>query len=539
MPNGENQIQPFLQPSWEGGINTSKPPTEIDNSEAVDILNLQLDPSDNLVSRLGVVKFHSTGYTDRITSLHHYISESGTSLILYTLGTKLFKANTDGTGVTEITGSLTLPSNKFSQWRTFGGLAIGVNGATSGDNPVKVTSAGTAAALGGTPPKAKYIEIWNNRVWLVSATAPNQIRASALGLPEDWTTTGAAGTISLDIDPDDGDRITGIIAFKGRLFVFKRKKIYVVTQGGDPFTLDGGKIVRDIFNSNIGCVSGYTIQTVLDDVLFLSEGGVASLRTAEVVAEFRSALVSRKVSEIAQISKIHDEIASYVLDDVSQYWLSIPDDLSPTNVPVVYVFDYKTLLEQQLRWVRFDGLVCGTAFTSLVSSTGKNYLIAAKKGTQNFIFKYVPETSAPVYTDDGDAYTKILRTKAYTQGLPLIRKQHHEWTVGFGLITAMVSVTVQYILDLNSNKSETYAFGLAAGVVNALYDVGLYDVDLYDTETGSIDVDVRRIFKASNVGNMSQNVTFVISGSTAGQAFSVKNLQMLYSVLSGIGVSEV
>jgi hypothetical protein len=341
----DRPIQQFVQGNWRGGINTSLPPNELADDEAVDILNLETDWDGNLVSRNGVTKHQTSDtYASRITSLHDAVYEGGQEFILYTTGSSLFKVNTDGTGTTDITGSLTLPTNTFWQWRNFGSFAIGVNRATSGDNPVKVNSSGTASALGGSPPKARYIEVWNNRVWVVSSTAPNQVRASALGLPEDWTATGAAGAIAIDVDPGDGDEITGLLAFKGRLFVFKRKRIFVISAAAQPVT-DPNNLKVDVFNKNIGCVSAYTIQPVLDDVLFLAEGGVASLTSAEIVADFRSALVSRKVKEIGRIKKTSNEFASMVLDDVSQYWLSVPANLSVTASPVVYVLDYTDLAQ--------------------------------------------------------------------------------------------------------------------------------------------------------------------------------------------------
>src|SRR5215813_1858378 len=210
-------LQPQEVPSWELGINTAKPPTEIDDREVRDLLNLEFDDAGNLSTRRSITQLNANTFTGRITSLHYFTTESGEVGILFTNSTKLYIVQTNGTGQTDLTAALTFPNDTFWQWVTFGGIAIGVNKATSGTKPVKVTTA--------PAPKGKYIEVWNSRVWIVNASAPNQLRASALGNPEDWTTTGAAGTITLDIDPNDGDLIMGLFATKEVLYIFKRKRI--------------------------------------------------------------------------------------------------------------------------------------------------------------------------------------------------------------------------------------------------------------------------------------------------------------------------
>src|SRR5262245_60666747 len=236
-------IQALRVPDWRLGINTSKPPQEIDNSEVQDLLNIEFDDAGNLSTRRGVVQLSADTFANRITSLHYFTIDAGEIGILLTSGTTLQIIETDGTGLTNLTGALTFPNNTFWQWVTFGGLAIGVNGATSGTNPVKVNSASTAAALGGSPPRGKYIAVWNSRVWIASASAFSQIQGSALGLPEDWTATGAAGTVTIDIDTNDGDPITGLFSTRDALYIFKRKSIHRLVAFADPNT-DANNIRR-------------------------------------------------------------------------------------------------------------------------------------------------------------------------------------------------------------------------------------------------------------------------------------------------------
>lgn len=542
----DRPIQPFLQGNWRGGINTSLPPNEISDDEAADILNYEVDWDGNLVVRNGVTQHSDQSYSTRLTSAHTAVYEGGQEFIVYTTDNDLFRVNLDGSGTTSIGGALTLPTNTFWQWKNFENLAIGVNRATSGDNPVKVNSAGAAAALGGSPPKAKFIEVWNNRVWVVSATEPNQVRCSALGLPETWATGPNAGDpAAYDVDPGDGDEITGLIAFKKRLFVFKRKRIFVIQAHTAPAE-DKNNLEVELFNANIGCVSAHTIQAVLDDVLFLAEGGVASLTSAEIVADFRSALVSRKVSEIGKIKKVSDEFATLVLDDVSQYWLAVPAALSVTGFNVVYVLDYTDLAAGAVRWVRFDGKVWGSAYTSFVGASNKTYIVGGQASGSSFrLYRYQPRDVLGAFSDDGAAYGKFLKTKAYDLGSPLFRKHFWKWGFGFRLINSPVAVSIAYAFDQSAVRNGAYGFNLVGDTGGSLWDV----MDWGDDWAGApeqVDRDVVRDFHKIKpgppmvvIGQDAQNVQFVVSNGQAGQAFLIKDFILFYSLVSELGVSEV
>lgn len=533
-------VRPLRIPDWSGGINTSKPPTEIEDNEAVDILNLEFDDSGNLATRCGATQLFATTYANRITSLHYFTADSGEVGILFTTANKLYIVETDGTGVTELTGALTLPNDVFWQWRTFQGIAIGVNRATTGDNPVKVTTSAVASALGGSPPKAKYIEVWNSRVWLISASSPNQIRASALGLPEDWTTAGDAGTISIDVDANDGDQITGIWGTRTDLYIFKRKKIYrVVPINPNAAVTLASNLKVEEFAKSIGCVSGYSIQNVLDDVLFLSEQGVASLTLAQIAEDFRTALFSKKVSEIQRTPKTTEEIPAIVIDNATQYLLSIPASISLTAAAQAYVMDYLKIDERIVRWTRFDNLLAGTAYTSWLSSTGKRYAVGAKNGAGTYqIYIYRPRDTAQGFSDQGIAYTKRLTTKAISVNAELIRKHWHKWGFSFDLLTTPVAVAIQYYFDENITKGGSYSFNLTATSTNALWDVGLWDVALWDSAVITPQDIVRKLLSNSS-GQRSQNITFVVTNAQDGQGLVIKDFMLLYSILTEKRVSDV
>ncbi len=533
-------VRPVSIRDWSRGINTALPATEIADNEAQDILNFEFDDSGNLSTRRGVTELMATTYAGRITSLHYFTAEAGEIGVLYTTSNKLYIVETNGTGVTELTSSLTLPSDTFWQWVTFGGLAIGVNKATSGDNPVKVNTSSVASALGGSPPKGKYIEVWNNRVWIVSATEPNQLWGSALGLPEDWTVDNDAGAVTLDIDPDDGDQITGLFATRAALYVFKRKRIYKVVpidQNEAPTLVSNLKVV--IHAQNIGCVSPYSIRQVLDDVVFLSDQGLASLTLVETAEDFKTALYSRNVAEIARTPKTTEEIPAFVFDNASQYWLSLPASISLTGSEQVYVMDYLKVNEQIVRWTRFDGMVAGTAFTSFFSASSKVYLIGAQNAAGAFqIFKYQPRATTEWFSDDGSAYSKTITMKSLNVDTPLLRKHFLKWAFGFGLSTNTVAVAIQYYLDGDQSKGGSYSFNLTSSGEGALWDSGLWDSAVWDSAVIAPQDIVRRLLTNSS-GQRGQDITFIVTNAQDAQGFVIKDFMLWFSMLNEKKVSEV
>lgn len=433
-----------------------------------------------------------------------------------------------------------MPSNTFWQWITYKDLAIGVNKATSGDNPVKVSTGSVAAALGGSPPKGKYIALWENRVWIVSATEPNQLWGSKLGDPENWT-TGALVTdaITLDVELDDGDQISGLFATKDALYVWKRKRIYkVIRVPVDTNNPQGLKIV--IHSQTIGCVSPYSIFPLFDDVVFLSEQGLAGLKLTELVEDFRTALYSRNIAEIAKIPKTTEEIPAILMPEASQYWLSIPASISTRQINETYVLDYFNIAAglDAARWTRFDGLAAGTAFTSFPSGTGRVYVVGAQNaaGTHQ-LFTYVPRSSGGLLNDNGNAYTKFIRTKAYTLDAPLIRKHFHKYGFRFAIMAASNSVALKYFLDENPNKGGNESFTIAGPTSGAIYDVSLWDQAQWDTNI-RVPLDFVARTRQNSSGQRGQSITFEISNTSANQGFQVRDMMLIYEILTERRVND-
>jgi hypothetical protein len=531
--------QPLRVRDWRLGINTATPANEIPDNALQDALNFEVDDNGNLSTRRGVTQLSADTFSNRITSLHYFTVDSGEIGILLTEGTTLRIIETNGTGLTTLSGALTLPNNTFWQWVTFGGIAIGVNGATSGDNPVKVTAAAAASALAGSPPRAKYVAVWNSRVWMASASAFSRIHGSALGLPEDWTATGAAGAITIDIDTNDGDPITGLFSTRDALYIFKRHSIHRLVAFADPNT-DANNIRREVVTKDIGCAGPYSIQQIPNDVVFLSDQGIASLSLVQTAEDFRTAFYSRNVKELTNFPKTTLEIPSLFCDTGAQYWISLPTSVAPNGNKMVYVLDYLRIDEGIVRWTRFDGMVAGTAYTSFPGASGKVYVIGAlNSGGSNYqLFTYQPRATSAAFSDNGSAYTKAMTMKSFNGDAQLLKKAWVEWGIGLNLLSASAGINVAYYFDQNILRTDSYSFGLTGISTGSLWAAGLWGAGLWGT-TFSGQNDIVRPLKSNSIGRESQDITFNVSNSQAGEGFTIQDFELNYLIMNNRRVTDV
>lgn len=562
MPNGDQiKLQTMRIDAFSGGINTSSPANEIEDSEAVDILNMEFDDADNLVSRNGVVGGEVTGFWDqtnwdeslwdfgitthskRITSILDFENASGFIGILYTTGTILNSRTLAGV-VTNLTGSLVLPDDVRWYWKIFNGVAIGVNGLSAGDNPIQVVgpAPGTASKLTTAPP-GKFIEVWNDRVWIARSDQPNQIQASDIGSHSAWNTDAGANPAHgalYDIDKNDGDEITGLYATKERLFIFKKRSIYVAFPERQdlPVTdLRGLKIEK--YASNIGCIAGSTIRPVFDDVLFLSEGGVASLAAAQIVADFESVIISKKVADLQSIGKDtpDEDVFAFVIIDRSQYWLSVAAGSSPTGQNVTYVFDYRQLKRNIVRWVRFDKFAFGTSIEVFDHDVNDLiYLLGCHNSITNtfFIGQYTPKAPVKIFSDGSAGFSKSIITKAYDFSLVDLRKYFSEWFLGLLSLSNQASLSVSYIYDEGMITNGEYSFVFSVSIGGVFFDAAtsIFDLSLFDQGTQLFSHFVRRSFLYNKFGRKARSVQFKILNSQSGQGFGIKSFGVKYQTLT-------
>lgn len=208
-------------------------------------------------------------------------------------GTVRLADTDDGTYATTIASSLT--SGAVPSYFTFDDLLISCNDAQGASDVPRSWDQTTAQNLAGTPPKFAFGCAHKNRAWAAGAVAqPSRLYYSANIDPEDWT---GAGSGSIDIDPQDGDGLTGMVSHKDNLFVFKgpnKGSIHQIT-GSAPTGSDG--FARKPFASGIGACWHNAIFRFGNDIGFVSQyGSVHSLSATAAYGDFLQAALSRPIN---------------------------------------------------------------------------------------------------------------------------------------------------------------------------------------------------------------------------------------------------
>ena len=160
-----------------------------------------------------------------------------------------------------------------------------------GDAPRKWNQAGSAALLDGSPPSARVATVYKGRLWAANTNLnPSRLFFSAIDSAELWT---GNDTGSVDVDPEDGDRIVGLASHKGRLLIFKGPF------KGSIHQISGSAPTGDDAFSLTPLLKGIALQThnsiveVGDDLWFMSDRGIHSISATQRFGDFAQADLSR------------------------------------------------------------------------------------------------------------------------------------------------------------------------------------------------------------------------------------------------------
>jgi len=502
---------------FSGGLNTFNKSDKILDNQLAEVLNCQ-PVGPGLGPRGGTVDFQTgdSTWTDRVSSIASLNDHTNGHAIVVTEASQLRRYTGSATWV-GIKGALTLPTDTLWSWVQFndvtlGGVLIGVNrGTGSNDNPVVIKNASSnAVALGGTPPKGRYIAAINQRVFIVPEELPDQVDFCSLGNVEDWTTTTAgiaAGTIVIG-DNVLGD-ITGIVPYRESLIVFFATKTYEIqfsgtslsaAAGGDPLATNETIWQVNVISEKVGCLSMRSVQEVMGDLIFLSGHGIISLQGLLVTGEqdITSAILSGNIKELNGLSVSHDNFCSEVIPGKSQYIIS--GKLSGTgDNDFCYIMDFDGLSKQTgpIAWYRFDGDMIGESYLSTIDFNNEHVLFigSAKPAGTAKLFKYI----LTEVQDDGNDFIVRIKSKTFDFGVPLLRKKFYKVGSSITALDAVANLVFGYTLD-SQEELRDKVFNLTFNPVQvgvALYGTAIYGTDTYGTR---LDISADFKMKVSGVG---------------------------------------
>lgn len=311
-------------------------------------------------------------------------------------GTKVLADNNDGTFAAIITG---LEDDKVPNYTVFTDLLILASDSTV-DVPRKWDQT-TAAVLGGSPPNFSFSCEHVNRLWAAGDhLKPSRLYYCAQLNPEDWSSADAG---FIDIAPDDGDVITGIFSFRGRLFVWKGPNfgaIHVIS-GRTP-----SDFARDTFSLDLGGSGPNTIFPMGNDLGFIAtDGTIRSLASTDKFGDFEEAALSRPITtwirENVTLTALRrawartDPTRGYVL-----FTLPVGNSSTPTYV---LCMDYRFEQMRFTVWPAFRGY----SVARMSDPASQNRQILYLGGTDGFLRKTQQTTEMSI---DGAAYQYFVKT---------------------------------------------------------------------------------------------------------------------------------
>ena len=226
----------------------------------------------------GMFDFWRNGAAASFTQKHVVVTANG----------KVYKDDMDGT-YDDITGAATITADAipvFCQARDL--LLIFTD---KNDTPLKWNQTGNVASLGGSPPSGRGAVFHNNRVWTWGDNSnPSRLTYGSSTTAEDFTGVDTGG---IDIDPEDGDRIVGAISHKEILFIFKGPNTGSIHMIAGTAPTGGDAYSRKVLVRGIALQTHNSIIPVGDDVFFMSERGIHSLRATQQFGNFSEADVTR------------------------------------------------------------------------------------------------------------------------------------------------------------------------------------------------------------------------------------------------------
>ncbi len=336
-------------------------------------------------------------------------------------GTKVLADADDGVFSNALFSGLEL--GKAPSYETFDDLLL-----ISSDSTVDVPKSWdqtTAQNLAGSPPKFSWCVAHKNRAWAGGVPAfPSRLYYSANTDPEDWTGVGSG---SIDIDPNDGDILTGARSHKDTLFVFKgpnKGSIHQIT-GSSPTGSDA--FARKNFVKGIGASWHNGIFNFGDDLGFVSQyGSVHSLSATAAYGDFIEASLSRPLnigwirshlnySRLRAIQAATDHLNGVV-------YITASYDASSTNNTVI-AMDFRAAPDV-IRWSKLKSYSCAS-LGLFVDTNGIRRVLAG--GNDGFV-RRINIADRSIDSTTGLSYK--VTTPAMNYGLPLRMKTPERGSVG-------------------------------------------------------------------------------------------------------------
>jgi len=486
---------PFADVKFNGGLNTTKSPLNLQDNESPDLRNIDFDKSGSILKRNGYVCLN----TDSSVSIGgdglfwyeklNTSSPAHTRLALRVYNGKLQKMDDlDGTW-DDITGAATITSSNHCDFENFDTQVFIANGV----NKPFITT-GAAATTASTPAGTSivsFVKGFNNYLFYANVTVsgvwyPTRLYWSAL---RDATTWDSADWV--EVGKNDGQPITGIKVLGNALVVFKTDSIYNIYFTGDseiPFTVQ--KSV-----SPVGCRIFSSVQEVQNGLAFFSNDGFYYYDGVT------STKISDKISATIQgyNSTNFTKVRSLIQKNKNRVWWAFTSG-GQTNNDRVLVWDYFNNA-----WSEYVGMSASAMATFVVNGVDER--------------PYFQDYTGRVYRGDFGTNDYPLNTATAIDGYYWTNwRPYSDLTTQKGTPNVYLyypasdsTLSFSHSFDFEEGKQFTQSFNMSAG--GAEWDSAVWDSSTWAGSGGKI--------KRLDLTGRGRAVRYNFSNSVLGETFRI------------------
>ena len=356
----------------------------------------------------GATKINATAITGSpdVTGMFDFWRGGGAAaftqkFVAMVANSKIWKEDMDGT-FDDITGAATITADAIPVFCQARDLLLIFD--DKNDTPLKWNQTGNVATLGGSPPAGRGAVFHANRVWTWGANAnPSRLTYGSSTDAEDYTGTD---TGSIDLEPEDGDRIIGAVSFKQVLLVFKGPNKGSIHQISGTAPTGADAFSRKVMVRGIPIQTHNSLIPVGDDILLMSDRAIHSLAATQEFGNFAGADITHFLKGF-----FRDSIATGTLNkvwgvdyaDKSCLLWSMPG-FGNTENTLTFGLSYARLAEEG--WKPFVWTRAGTSMAIRINPTTKRRQVVF--GTTDGFAAIQDTTDRNIY--DSTAYSINMRT---------------------------------------------------------------------------------------------------------------------------------
>lgn len=260
---------------------------------------------------------------------------------------------------------------------------------------------------------------------------------------------------AIDINPSDGQEITGVIPFfgdsafgaaqkDGILLVFKTASVYLVNinakRAGQP-------CVQRLDTRGLGCTAPYSIAPTQNGIMFANQSGIYRI-TRNLECQYIGRRVERIWKEEVDLGQLDLQLHGHYYPLGHQYKLSVPYKQDETD------YSQRALVYNTVREYTADGYRDGswTSYSNMPAIGWANMLERSLFATpfgEVFTLRMAGDSSD--YRDDGAPISAVATLRALDFGSSATRKAVGSFTVEFRPEDADSDVVVESAIDLIQN----------------------------------------------------------------------------------------